>query len=372
MLQVVAAVVVVVMVLVAEQDQVAQVTVMMPPGAFAALHRTGCRSGRGPTGVRGVRPGSDHCLFSQTALRGTRGQETGVGCRDRHMGVPGEPMVSTAGRSAWRTTHTRTGNGAGTVAVLARFRHFDQLPKRVLIQAHTHQQRWRLPFRVAWWLLLLPVALLCWSVSQRHLAVQVGGCMVGLLAALFWVALVVGATNASRTPAGAAQVLDSRPIAQSPQPAPSLTDQAGAALGAPLLPTASPARPSAGIMQPEKSSLEARDLRSVADVRSALDAHGFKCHDYKPGSFNTSPAVQEGGQCIIDLLAPDPHEGSYTTGVEIYRTPSDRAAVDRNNPGVLSGSYHVDGPLWRVDVLFNPDLGARIATALGGNLIQVA
>ena len=106
-------------------------------------------------------------------------------------------------------------------------------------------------------------------------------------------------------------------------------------------------------------------------MRNALSTHGLACLDYKPGLFRSNPEVQEGGQCVINVMPPDPNEGSYITGLEVYRTAEDRAAVDGKGPGVLSGAYHVDGHLWRVEVLFNPDLGAKVATALGGTMIKI-
>ena len=117
------------------------------------------------------------------------------------------------------------------MALLARFRQFDQVPKRVLIQAHAGQQQWRPPFRVAWWLLLLPVALLCWSVSQRHAAVRVGGYIVTLLAAVFWIAPVL-ATTAPSKPGRTAESAPTQP--SQTHPSPSGTEPAIPATPAPL------------------------------------------------------------------------------------------------------------------------------------------
>lgn len=88
-------------------------------------------------------------------------------------------------------------------------------------RVHYRQRRWRSWARVAWWLLLLPLALACWAALQQTRPRQVVAWGLAGLAALTW---TVGATGsrqqAPRTPAADVQ---SVPAAPRPSPSPSAT-----------------------------------------------------------------------------------------------------------------------------------------------------
>lgn len=69
-----------------------------------------------------------------------------------------------------------------------------------LVVLHAQQLCWNNWLRVGWWLILLPLALLCWSAARASSVARIAGFVLTAFAALVWSAGVAGAVNPTKPP----------------------------------------------------------------------------------------------------------------------------------------------------------------------------
>ena len=93
-----------------------------------------------------------------------------------------------------------------------------------LERVHGHQRGWRSWLRVAWWLLLLPVALACWAAAQQSRPRQLVAWALAGLALLAWIGGVNGnSTSTTQTTASSVRVA---PLVAAPRTAAATTSPA--------------------------------------------------------------------------------------------------------------------------------------------------
>lgn len=148
-------------------------------------------------------------------------------------------------------------------------------------RVHGHQRGWRSWLRVAWWLLLLPVALACWAAVQQSRPRQLVAWGLAGLALLAWIGGVNG--NSTRTTQTSASSVSVAPLVAAPRTA--------AATTSPATPSVEPTT-----MQPSEA------LTSVATTVEAVP---------------TSPPADEAA-VTPPLPAPAPPVQTQTT---VVKTP---------------------------------------------------
>lgn len=142
-----------------------------------------------------------------------------------------------------------------------------------LRRVHERQLQWRIWVRVAWWLLLLPVALACWATVQKGGPRQVVAWGLAALALSVWIGGVTGSGTTSNPATRTVAVPGPAVLATSDSPAPG----APTAVPATVQPVPTPAAAAATVVTvapvpPTPPALVATTTSVASEVSAAAAA----------------------------------------------------------------------------------------------------